>query len=74
MKTFNPGQPIETPDGLHEAVLDTIRDNYRDGERPTTGYELQRQLPYGQRVRNSCDHLIRCGLIERVARGAYRPR
>lgn len=63
--------PIETADGLREAIVDVIEDE-TDGS--FTGKWLQVRLPYGHRVRRILGEFIACGWLERTGYGIYRVR
>ena len=66
----NPGAPIETADGLREAVLDLITDEAPDPTRITAAW-IAARLPYGSRVRHILRECVRDGELVRIGYGVY---
>lgn len=67
---FIPGLPITAHDGLLEAILDILTEDY--GYDIFHSKELQKRLPYGARVRHILCEGVNNGWLERVAYGYYR--
>ena len=57
---MKPNQPIETHDGLAEAVIDVVEDEYPNG---ATLRALMKRLPYGERTRAIVRELTGLGAL-----------
>ena len=68
-RAFVPNEPIETRDGLYEAILDTIAENFHDTW--FSSVTLRAYLPYGRRVDNMLREMVIRGELKRVGRGTY---
>lgn len=65
------GMPINTSEGLREAIWDIIFEDFNGAD--FTRAEMKERLPYGKRVDNAIDAMLKHGHIRIVNTGVYTP-